>query len=608
MNKINALELITKKLRIHSLKMTTKAGSGHPTTCLSMAELAACLFFDEMQYDTSHPHSWANDELVLSKGHAAPILWAAYAEAGIIPVKSLMDLRKISSVLEGHPTPRMRWVKAATGSLGQGLSVGVGVALAMKLGKSRRRTYVLMGDGECAEGSVWEAANAAVDLNLGNLCAIVDINRLAQSQETMHGHNIKAYERKFKAFGWNVVTVNGHKISDILSAFEKVRQVSQPGVILAKTIKGKGVSFLEDKNGWHGKPLKENELQAALNEIGPLPEIDASDYVRKPRKVKGPQLSRSCSFKRSSYSEKIATRRAYGHALVHLGKVNDSVVVIDGDVKNSTYADDFFQAFPKRSFQVYIAEQNMVGIGIGMAAKGYLPFIATFSAFWGRAHDQIRMAAYSHSNIKLVGSHAGISIGADGPSQMGLEDMAIFTPIPGCAVLYPCDGYAGEACVEAMARYKGMAYLRTTRPGTPLLYARDEKFPIGGSKILKKNTKDSVLVIAAGITVFETLKAYTELKQEGISIRIMDAYSVHPIDKENICRHVDAVGGKVIVVEDHFPYGGLGSAVALALAGDANLIHLAVTELPRSGEPGELLDKYGISSQHIVKAVKSFNL
>lgn len=608
MNKIKALELIAKKLRIHSLKMTSQAGSGHPTTCLSMAELAACLFFDEMQFDISDPHSWANDELVLSKGHAAPILWAAYAEAGIIPVKSLLKLRKITSVLEGHPTPRMPWVKAATGSLGQGLSVGVGLALALKLGKSRRRAYVLMGDGECAEGSVWEAAAAAVDLNLGNLCAIVDINRLAQSQETMHGHDIRAYERKFKAFGWNVVKVDGHKVTDILSAFERIRQNSQPGVILAKTIKGKGVSFLEDKNGWHGKPLKEKELQQALAEVGSMPEIGAKRYVRKPRKVKGPQISRRSSFKRSRYKDKIATRRAYGHALVNLGKINDAVMVIDGDVKNSTYAEDFFQAYPKRSFQVYIAEQNMVGIGIGLAAKGYLPFMATFSAFLGRAHDQIRMAAYSLANIKLVGSHAGISIGADGPSQMGLEDMAIFTPIPGCAVLYPSDGYASEACVEAMARYKGMAYLRTTRPATPLLYSADEKFPIGGSKILKKSSQDTALVIAAGITVFEALHAHAELQKEGISIRLLDAYSVSPIDEKNIRRHADAVGGKVVVVEDHYPSGGLGSAVASALGGKANLIHLAVTELPRSGEPAELLHKYGISYQHIVKAVKSFNL
>jgi len=604
-NKKQALRQIARKLRIHSVNMTSEAGSGHPTTCMSIAEIMACLFFDEMRYNIKDPFDWANDELVLSKGHAAPILWAAYAEAGIIPVSSLKNLRKITSVLEGHPTPRMKWVKAATGSLGQGLSVGVGMAAAMKLAKSRRRTYVILGDGEIAEGSVWEAANSAAQLGLDNLCAIADINRLSQSDPTMHGHDLEPYEMKFLAFGWDVICIDGHKVGQILKAFAAARESKKPVMILARTLKGKGVSFLEDQNGWHGKPLKGEDQQKALEELGPMPEIDATKLVRKPKPVKGPGLVRRYDFKKNEYSKATATRRAYGNALVNLGRVNSSVVVLDGDVKNSTYAEDFFAAYPKRSYQVFIAEQNMVGMGQGLAAKGYQPYMATFAAFLSRAHDQIRMAAYSQANMKLVGSHVGVSIGADGPSQMGLEDIAIFAPIPGCVVLYPSDAYATEACVEAMARHKGLAYLRTSRPGTPLLYKKGESFRIGGSKVLKRSAQDKVTIIAAGITLFEALKAYEQLKQQKIAVRVIDAYSVQPIDKAGLRRNVKAAGGKVVVVEDHYPSGGLGSAVALALAGMAEIEHLAVRELPRSGEPDELVDKYGISARHIVGAVKS---
>ncbi len=606
MNKVQALEAVAKRLRIHSLRMTTEAGSGHPTTCLSMAEIAACLFFSEMRYDIRDARGWANDEFVLSKGHAAPILWAAYAEAGIIAKEDLLNLRKITSDLEGHPTPRMEWVKAATGSLGQGLSVAVGMALAMRLGKSPGRAFAVLGDGECAEGSVWEAANAAANLKLRNLVAVVDINRLGQSDFTMHGHDAKAYARKFKAFGWDVLPVNGHSVPQILEALQKAGRNGLPTVILAKTIKGKGVSFIEDRNGWHGKPLKKDELEKALTELGPMPEVDAAKMVRKPKAVTPPKPEGRTDFERSDYKEKIATRLAYGNALAALGRVHAGVVAIDGDVKNSTYADKFFEAFPKRSFQSYIAEQNMVGMAMGLAAKGFLPYIATFAAFLTRAHDQIRMAAYSFSNIKLCGSHVGVSIGEDGPSQMGLEDLSLFRSVPGCAVLYPSDGFSAEGCVRAMAEHKGLAYLRTTRPATALLYKKDEAFPVGGSKILKKGAGDAVLIVAAGITVHESLKAYEELKKEGIGVSVLDAYSVEPIDRETLLREAAAAGGKVVVVEDHFAGGGLGDAVAAALAGRAKLAHLAVRELPRSGKPDELLDKYGISARHIVEAVKSF--
>jgi transketolase len=606
MNRLDALKKIASRLRIHSLRMTTAAGSGHPTTCLSMAEITAALVFGRMRFNPADPDDWGNDELVLSKGHAAPILWAAYAEAGIVPLERLLDLRKIASDLEGHPTPRMPWIKAATGSLGQGLSVGVGMAAAMKLGKSPGSVFVVMGDGECAEGSVWEAANSASRLKLKNLCTVVDVNRLGQSAPTMHEHDIAAYARKFRAFGWDVAAVDGHDVEALLGALEKAGKKGLPTAVLAKTIKGKGVSFLEDLNGWHGKPLKKDELERALVEIGPMPGLAAKKFLRPSRKAVRPRLAASSDFPRTDYRDKTATRLAYGNALLALGKIHPGVVALDGDVKNSTYADKFFEAFPARSFQSFIAEQNMIGMGMGFAAKGYLPFVATFAAFLTRAHDQIRMAAYSLSNLKICGSHVGVSIGEDGPSQMGLEDLAIFRPIPGCVVLYPSDAVSAEACVAEMTKHRGLCYLRTTRPAVPVLYGKDESFPIGGSKTLRRGENDAATIVAAGITVFEALKAYEDLKKEGIEVRVIDAYSVQPLDKEGLAAAAAETRDKVIVVEDHFEGGGLGDAVASALAGKAEIRHLCVRELPRSGKPEELLDRYGISSRHIVAAVKKF--
>ncbi|MBP7794281.1 MAG: transketolase [Candidatus Saccharicenans sp.] len=605
MSSISVLEKIAKRLRIHSLQMTTAAGSGHPSTCLSCAEIMACLFFHEMRFNPHDPEAFENDEFVLSKGHAAPILWAAYAEAGIIPQNSLLGLRKITSDLEGHPTPRMPWVKAATGSLGQGLSIGVGLALAQKLAGVKARTFVLMGDGECAEGAVWEAANAGREFKLGNLVAIVDVNRLGQSEPTMHQHDLKAYAKKFQAFGWEVYQVDGHKIEKIVEVLARTRLGTKPKVILARTIKGKGVSFIEDKNGWHGKPLKPEELSKALAELGPMPEVDAKKYVRSRHRVQGPKWKNSFEFELPSYKEKTATRLAYGLALQKLGRVNDRVVVIDGDVKNSTYTDKFFAAFPGRSFESYIAEQNMIGMAIGLAARGFLPFAATFAAFLTRAHDQIRMAAYSFSNIKLCGSHVGVSIGEDGPSQMGLEDLAMFLPIPDCTVLYPSDAVSTEKCVKEAARHNGMVYIRTTRPATPILYAPEEEFPIGGSKVLKKSDQDAVTVIAAGITLHEALRAAELLEKEGIRIRVIDAYSVKPLDVETIVKSAAETGNRVVVAEDHFEQGGLGTAVALLLPEKKFWKHLCIRELPRSGRPEELMAKYGIDAAAIVTAVKS---
>jgi transketolase len=604
MARIDDLRKIATRLRIHSLRMTTAAGSGHPTTCLSAADLAACLFFSEMRWNTKDPNDPANDEFVLSKGHAAPLLWAAYAEAGLIPLASLLDLRKITSDLEGHPTPRMPWIKAATGSLGQGLSVGAGMALAQKLDRSPARTFVLMGDGECAEGQVWEAAAAAACWKLRNLVAVVDVNGLGQSDRTMHEHDLGALKRKFTAFGWDALIVAGHKIDKILAALKRAGKEGRPTVLLARTLKGKGVSFIEDLNGWHGKPLKADELARALEEIGCLPDVDARRFVRGPKPFKKRAVASPSDFPRTSYADKTATRLAYGNALLKLGQVNPAVVAIDGDVKNSTYADKFFEAFPGRSFQAFIAEQNMIGVGMGLAAKGYIPFMATFAAFLTRAHDQVRMAAYSFSNIKVCGSHVGVSIGEDGPSQMGLEDLAMFRPIPGCVVLYPSDAVSSEAAVAAAAAHKGMCYIRTSRPATPILYPAGEAFPIGGSKVLRKGEGDVATVIAAGITVHESLKACDALKKEGLGLRVIDAYSVAPLDAAGIIREVAATGGRAVVVEDHYPAGGLGEAVAGALAGRASLVHLCIRELPRSGKPDELLERFGISASHIARAVK----
>ena len=605
MNRIDALNGIAKRLRAQSMRMTTASASGHPTTCLSAAEIITALFFGGMRFNPADPNDWGNDELVLSKGHAAPILWAAYAEAGILPAEALLDFRKITSGLEGHPTPRMPWIKVATGSLGQGLSVGAGMAAAMRLGKSPARVFVLCGDGECAEGSVWEAANSGADMKLRNLCAIVNVNRLGQSGPTQHQRDAAALARKFRAFGWDAVVIDGHKIEAVLAALKAAGSKGLPTAVLAKTVKGKGVSFLEDLNGWHGKPLKADELEKALAELGPIPEIDAKKYLRPARRVVRPALKTGTKIERTAYTEKTATRLAYGYALRAAGRVNESIVCLDGDVRNSTYADKFFDAFPTRSFQSYIAEQNMIGMATGFAVKGYVPFAASFAAFLSRAHDQIRMAGHSLANLKVCGSHVGVSIGEDGGSQMGLEDIAMFRSIPGATVLYPADAVSAEACVEAAAREKGIFYIRTTRPATPILYPADEAFPIGGSKTLRKSADDAAAVVAAGITLHEALKAHEMLKAEGISIRVVDVYSVQPVDAAGLRAAAAAARNRIIVVEDHYAGGGLGDAVASALAGRTAITHLCIREIPCSGKPAELLDRFGISARRIVEAVKS---
>ncbi len=592
--KVKDLELMAQKLRREVLEMTTAAGSGHPTSCLSCAEIMSCLFFSELK---------KGDEFILSKGHAAPILWACLAEAGFLKKEELMNLRKLSSILEGHPTPLAPGVKIATGSLGQGLSAGIGMAFAMKLEKREDRVYVLLGDGECVEGSVWEAANAASFYKLGNLCVVVDINRLGQSRETMHGYDVEAYRKKFEAFGWAVREIDGHHVHNLLDAFEEARKSRLPFVILAKTVKGKGVSFLENKEGWHGKALSKEELAKALQEIGSRDVILKSGFeplIGKHHDIADIEVTPY------QLGAMVSTREAFGKALVYLGRKNKSVVVLDGDVKNSTRTEDFFAMFPERSFDCFIAEQNMVGMALGFSALGYAPFVATFSAFLTRAHDFIRMALYSRANIKFVGSHAGVSVGEDGPSQMGLEDLSMFLSIPNSLVLYPCDAVSTNYLVREMAKHRGISYLRTTRGKTPVIYNKDEKFPIGGLKALRKSGKDKVMIVAAGITVHEALKAYDTLLKKNIPIRIIDLYSVQPVDAQALLKNALECKNNVIVVEDHY-FGGMGSVVSkifLESGGEYTYRHLFIKEIPRSGKPEELLQKYGIDAEAIVGEVR----
>jgi len=607
------LEKIREKarlLRIHSMRATTAAGSGHPTSCLSAAELMAGIFFYAMRFDPANPNSLAGDRFVLSKGHAAPVLYAALAEAGVFPVSRLITLRQFSSELEGHPTPRVPGVDAATGSLGQGLSVGAGLALGAKIEKSGARIYVLLGDGEMAEGNVWEAAAFAAHYGLENLTAIADVNALGQSERTMYRRDAEVYRRKFEAQGWQTEVIDGHDLRAVLGALDRARtSAGRPYAIIARTEKGHGVSFLADKDGWHGKALSQEQLAQALAEVGPAPEIppdDGRSYAR--ASLPAPPDFPAPAAPDYKPEQAVATREAYGTALAKLAAVNPKVVALDGDVKNSTFAETLQKAYPDRLFQGYIAEQNLVGTAVGLAAQGLVPFVATFACFVTRAYDQVRMAAISRSNIRLCGSHCGVSIGEDGPSQMGLEDLAMFRAVPGAVVLYPSDGVAAERLTEAAARLPGICYLRTSRPKTPLLYANDENFPVPGFKVLRQTASDRAAVVAAGVTLHEALKAYEELKARGIAVRVIDLYCLKPIDAAALGKQIAAARGRVITVEDHYAEGGLGEAVLSALTTTGVALQgarlLAVSRVPHSGRPDELLDAFGISARHIVAAVE----
>ncbi|HXW05753.1 MAG TPA: transketolase [Vicinamibacterales bacterium] len=604
------LRNIAAELRIDSIRATTAAGSGHPTTCMSAAEIVATLFFAEMRFDPRDPQNPDNDRFVLSKGHGAPVLYAAWAQAGLFPREALLTLRRIDSDLEGHPTPRLSFVDVATGSLGQGVCAAVGIALNARRIGSDYRTYVLLGDGELAEGSVWEAASLAEHQKLDNLCAIIDVNALGQSQPTPFHHDLDRIAVRWKAFGWHALTVDGHDVQALLDAYDSARTTTgRPTIIVARTLKGKGVSWLEGRENWHGKPLKKDEAARAIAELEAQRVPDALKPVVRPpaSKTRREDPADYSKLPAPAYAlgDTVATREAWGTAVAALGGVDPRVVVLDADVKNSTFSERFEKQHPARFVECFIAEQVMVGAAMGLAARGAIPFPSTFACFLSRAADFIRMAGISFSNVKFTGSHVGVSIGEDGPSQMALEDLAMMRAVPGCTVLYPCDGVSTERLVAEMARTPGLVYMRTSRPKTAVIYGTDERFPVGGSKVLRQTDGDVATVVAAGVTVYEALKACDELRKDGTNIRVIDAYSVHPIDAATLSAAAEATGGVVIAVEDHYSAGGLGDAVAEALAPAGVAVRrLAVREVPRSGQPDELLDRYGISARHIVQAVR----
>ena len=569
-----------------------------------MAEIMSVLFFDEMRWDPRDPSGRRADIFVLSKGHAAPILWAALKESGAID-DDLMTLRRHDSRLEGHPTPLVPWVRVTTGSLGQGLSVADGMAWARKLDGEQGRVYVLMGDGEVAEGSVWEASEFADCNKLSNVCAIIDLNRLGQSGPTMHQHHAEVYERRWQSFGWETAVVDGHDVAALKDVFARARKSSKPFGIVARTLKGKGVSFVEDKEGWHGKPLKKgDELTKALVELGDTSitlKVETRHYEAEPKRPEGPIEVKPAYEK----GQEVATREAFGAALAKLAKSAPQTVALDGDTKNSTFSDKFKAVAPERFAEGYIAEQNMVGVALGMSTEGKIPVASTFACFLSRAYDFIRMAVYSRpKHLVLCGSHAGVSIGEDGPSQMALEDLAMMRALVKSTVLYPSDAVCAEKCVEAAARAEGIVYIRTSRPKTKILYANDEAFPIGGSKTLRRSDKDAVTIVAAGVTLFEALAAHETLQKDGVAVRVIDLYSLQPIDADTL-RKAAAETRAIVTVEDHSPRGGIGEAVAAVVGGSTRLEILAVREIPRSGKPTELLEAHGISASAIVRAVRN---
>ena len=611
---IPALRNVATRLRIDSVRSTSEAGTGHPTTCCSAADLLAVLFFAEMRFDPKDPKNPESDRFVLSKGHAAPILYSAWAEAGAFDRADLMSLRRIDSDLEGHPTPRLPFVDVATGSLGQGVCAAIGSALNSRRIRSDYRTYVMLGDGESAEGSVWEAADVAAADALDSICGITDVNALGQSRPTMWQHDMEALARRWHAFGWHAIVVDGHDFDAILDAFTEARGIKgKPTMILARTIKGKGVSFVEGKEGWHGRAFKKGEeLDSALFElerqfVPAPPGVNLSLQIPKPAsRPRAVEVAKPIAPPAYKMGEEVATREAYGFALAKLGEADQRVVALDADVKNSTFSDKFEKQFPDRFYQNFIAEQVMVGAAMGLAARGAIPFPSTFACFLTRAADFIRMAAISNVGIKMAGSHAGVSIGEDGPSQMALEDLAMCRAEPNIAVLYPCDAVSAERLVALAAYHPGVVYIRTSRPKTPVIYGNDEPFTVGGLKVLRQTAADTVTIVAAGVTVFEALKAHDQLKAAGTSARVIDLYSLQPIDRDGLIAAGRATGGRFITVEDHYAAGGIGDAVseAVASAGFA-VTRLAVREIPRSGKPDELLDRFGISSNHIVDAVRA---
>src|SRR5215208_3125704 len=596
------LRELGQQFRVDSIRCAAAAKSGHPTSGMSAADLMAVLVGNHLRYDFDDPKNAANDRLVFSKGHASTLLYAIFRAAGAITDDELLQYRSFGSMLEGHPTPLIPWVDVATGSLGQGLPIGVGMALAGKrLDRLPFRTWVICGDSEMAEGSVWEAAEHAAFYELDNLTAIVDVNRLGQRGETVHGWDLASYSDRLRSFGWNAIEIDGHDVEQIDAAYREAESTSgKPTAVVARTIKGKGYSKIENQPGWHGKAISQDDVEAALEEMGGIRNIQVD--VPKPNTAEPHRFQPSAQdWPAYEVGSKVATRKAYGEALAALGADRGDVVVLDGEVSNSTFAEIFGGAHPERYFEMYIAEQQMVAAAVGMQVLGWKPFCSTFAAFMSRAYDFVRMAAVSRATLKLCGSHAGVSIGEDGPSQMGLEDLAEFRAVQGSTVLYPCDGNQTSALVRAMADIDGISYLRTTRADTPVLYDAADDFPVGGSRTLREG--DDVTIVAAGITLHEALDAADTLADEGIAARVIDCYSVKPLDAETL----RGIATPIVTVEDHWAEGGIGEAVLAALADvdeRPRVVTLAVRELPHSGKPAELLAAAGIDAEHIADAAR----
>uniref|UniRef100_A0AAZ3Q5U6 Transketolase n=1 Tax=Oncorhynchus tshawytscha TaxID=74940 RepID=A0AAZ3Q5U6_ONCTS len=643
---LQGLKDIANKLRINSVKATCASNSGHPTTCCSAAELMSVLFFHTMRYKAADPRNQCNDRFVLSKGHAAPILYAAWAEAGFVKEADLINLRKLDSDLEGHPTPKLEFVDVATGSLGQGLGAACGMAYTGKhFDKSSYRVYCMMGDGECSEGAVWEAMAFGSHYNLDNLVAVIDVNRLGQSEPAPLKHDMDVYRKRCEAFGWNTYVVDGHDVEELCKALWQAQQVKgKPTMILAKTFKGRGLKGIEDMENWHGKPMPKDRAEEAIKDLAAqiqnpnntvCPELPKEDTA--PADLSPISLPSPPNYK---IGDKVATRKAYGVALAKLGQSSPRVVALDADMKNSTFSEMFHKAYPERFVECFIAEQNMVSVAIGCATRDRtVAFASTFAAFLSRAYDHIRMAAVSESNINLAGSHCGVSIGEDGPSQMALEDIAMFRAIPTCTLFYPSDGVSAERSVELAANTKGICFIRITRPELKVIYDPDEKFEVGVAKVVRQSDSDKVTVIGAGVTLHEALTAADQLASEGVNIRVIDPFTIKPLDAATIVSSARATGGRIITVEDHYREGGcltvpvnpsypvfnpsvvgvvcfvlplclcpggLGEAVLSAVGEEPGIVvtRLAVNRIPRSGKPQELLDLYGISAKHIVDTVR----
>jgi transketolase len=595
---------LAQQLRVDSVRAAAAANSGHPTSSMSAADLMAVLFSKYLRYDFDAPENTANDHLVFSKGHASPLLYSLYKAAGAIDDDELLTFREFGSRLQGHPTPELPWVDVATGSLGQGLPISVGIALAAdRLEHSDLRVWVLCGDSELAEGSMWEAFEHAGYAKLSNLVAIVDVNRLGQRGPTMHGWETSSLAARARACGWDVQEIDGHDLEAIDAAYGRAQEADRPAVIFARTKKGSGVAAVEDKENQHGKPLADPE--AAVEELGGI--RDVSVTVQSPPAPQPFEIERA-AVERPSYEvgEKVATRAAYGDALAWIGSIDEKVVALDGEVGNSTYAERFAAKHPDRFFEMYIAEQQMVAAAVGMQTRGWKPFASSFGAFLSRAYDFVRMAAISDADLKLCGSHVGVSIGPDGPSQMALEDIASLRAVLDSVVLYPSDANQAVQLLDAMREHRGVSYLRTTREATPVLYGADESFEIGGSHTVRSSAEDAITLIGAGITLRECLTAADALAEKGVTARVIDLYSVKPVDAEALLAAA-AETQALITVEDHWAEGGIGETVAgvLAEAGaGTRLTRLAVSERPGSGPPADLLAAAGIDAEHIVAAAE----